>query len=61
MKKLTREEMKSIKGGFCSYIYWECDEGEDYVYMCYGDNPSERCGYDGCTAIGNCCTAGNCI
>lgn len=63
MQKLTREDMQSIKGGMASgWTIWACldDGGTDYV--CYGADPTQVCGYQGCSnTLEVCYVAPGCI
>ncbi len=49
MKKLSRDEMKKVKGGSFTGVRWQCPNG---IYVCTnGQNPS-NCGYQNCVSQG---------
>lgn len=64
MKKLSRKEMKSIKGGasFVLVKKWNCYEpgGAGPYVNCKATNPATICGYETCIEIGTCPSSTSC-
>ncbi|HWB26598.1 MAG TPA: hypothetical protein VG738_14035 [Chitinophagaceae bacterium] len=60
MKKLTREEMKSIKGGALRLTIWKwkCYDmnGAGPYYTCSRTDPTTACSYSSCTNTDVACT-----
>jgi hypothetical protein len=59
MKKLERNEMKKVNGGFWPQrILWQCTDGSnppDIITLCNNTNPSLVCfNADSCVSIGIC-------
>jgi hypothetical protein len=55
-KPLSRNEMKSIKGGMGGFIEYSCPGGS-FVCLPTNENPAANCGIQGCHSVSTCSSA----